>query len=99
MGTDIDCRGPHTCDPAVHRQWLRRLSSNHRRARRAGENRTAAEWHLERQYIGGVLTNPPDNLIGWIQAARAINPQTVMPTTNVSEQDARDTAAYFYALN
>jgi cytochrome c2 len=53
----------------------------------------------ERQYIGGVLTNTPDNLISWIRAARAINPQTAMPTTNVSEQDARDMAAYLYALN
>ena len=53
----------------------------------------------ERQYIGGVLTNTPDNLISWIRAARAINPKTAMPTTNVSEQDARDMAAYLYALN
>ena len=53
----------------------------------------------ERQYIGGVLTNTPDHLIRWIRAARAINPQTAMPSTNVSEQDARDMAAYLYALN
>jgi len=53
----------------------------------------------ERQYIGGVLTNTPDNLISWIRAARVINPQTAMPTTNVPEQDARDMAAYLYALN
>jgi hypothetical protein len=26
-------------------------------------------------------------------------PQTAMPSTNVSEQDARDMAAYLYALN
>jgi mono/diheme cytochrome c family protein len=53
----------------------------------------------ERQYVAGVLANTPANLIRWIRYARAINPQTAMPSTNVSEQDARDMAAYLYSLN
>jgi hypothetical protein len=36
---------------------------------------------------------------GTAESARTINPQTAMPTTNVSEQDARDMAAYLYLLN
>ncbi|TIN48647.1 MAG: c-type cytochrome [Mesorhizobium sp.] len=49
-------------------------------------------------YVGGVLSNNPENLIRWIRAAREINPHTAMPSTGISEQEARDVAAYLYAL-
>jgi cytochrome c1 len=53
----------------------------------------------QRQYIGGILRNTPKNLVAWIRFARELDPQTAMPTTNVAEQEARDMAAYLYALN
>ncbi|MDG4853917.1 c-type cytochrome [Mesorhizobium sp. M1A.F.Ca.IN.022.07.1.1] len=51
-----------------------------------------------RVIIGGVLANNPENLIRWIRGAREINPHTAMPSTRVTEQQARDIAAYLYAL-
>ncbi|MBZ9799455.1 c-type cytochrome [Mesorhizobium sp. ES1-4] len=52
----------------------------------------------DRVFIGGVLANNPENLIRWIRAAREINPHTAMPSTRITEQQARDIAAYLYAL-
>ncbi|RVD60104.1 c-type cytochrome [Mesorhizobium sp. M2D.F.Ca.ET.185.01.1.1] len=51
-----------------------------------------------RVYIGGVLANNPENLVRWIRSAREINPHTAMPSTRITEQQARDIAAYLYAL-
>ncbi|WP_342447701.1 c-type cytochrome [Mesorhizobium australicum] len=52
----------------------------------------------DRVFIAGVLANNPENLIRWIRAAREINPHTAMPSTGITEQQARDIAAYLYAL-
>jgi cytochrome c1 len=52
----------------------------------------------DRIYIAGSLVNSPDNLIHWIRDARAINPHTAMPSTHVTESEARDMAAYLYSL-
>jgi len=51
-----------------------------------------------RIYIGGILSNDPSNLIRWIRAAREVNPHTAMPSTGITEQQARDVAAYIYSL-
>lgn len=51
-----------------------------------------------RVYIAGELVNTSDNLIHWIRDSRSINPHTAMPSTFISEQDARDLAAYLYSL-
>ena len=51
-----------------------------------------------RVYIGGMLANNPENLIRWIRSAREINPHTAMPSTRITEQQARDIAAYLYGL-
>lgn len=51
----------------------------------------------KRVYIAGVVGNSPDNLIQWIVAPRAFAPRTAMPTTGISEAEARDVAAYLYA--
>ncbi|PBB84901.1 MULTISPECIES: c-type cytochrome [unclassified Mesorhizobium] len=51
-----------------------------------------------RVYIGGVMANNPQNMIRWIRSAREINPHTAMPSTKITEQQARDIAAYLYAL-
>ena len=52
----------------------------------------------ERAYVGGVITNTPDNLVRWIRDPKAIDSLTAMPTLGVTEAEARDIAAYLYAL-
>lgn len=52
-----------------------------------------------RHYISGRLANTPDNLIRWIQYPQAIEPGTAMPNMGVTDQDARDIAAYLYTLH
>ena len=49
-----------------------------------------------RIYLGGVLANTPDNMIRWLLDPPAIDPLTAMPATGISEQQARDIAAYLY---
>lgn len=44
------------------------------------------------------MPNTPGNLISWIRDPRIIHPQTPMPDTGVTEEDARDIAAYLYTL-
>jgi cytochrome c1 len=51
----------------------------------------------KRVYVGGVLTNSPDNLIRWIVDPQQFSPRTAMPATGISEPEARDVAAYLYA--
>jgi cytochrome c len=51
-----------------------------------------------RAYVGGVLTNSPENMIRWIRDPRAVDPLTAMPTLGVTDQDARDIASYLYTL-
>jgi cytochrome c2 len=48
-------------------------------------------------YIAGVLENRSDNLVAWIVSPQRFSPQTAMPATGISEQEARDLAAYLYA--
>jgi cytochrome c len=50
-----------------------------------------------RVYVGGVLTNSPSNLVRWIVSPQAFSPRTAMPTTGISEAEARDVAAYLYS--
>jgi cytochrome c len=50
-----------------------------------------------RAVIGGVLPNTPDNITRWIEDAPSISPQTAMPNLGLSEEQARDIAAYLYA--
>ena len=51
-----------------------------------------------REYIGGVATNTPDNLVQWITNPKAIDSKTAMPVTGVSDEQARHIAAYLYTL-
>jgi cytochrome c len=48
--------------------------------------------------IAGQVPNTPDNLVRWIRDPQAIEPGTAMPNLGVSEQTARDIAAYLYTL-
>jgi cytochrome c oxidase assembly factor CtaG/cytochrome c2 len=51
-----------------------------------------------RQYLGGHLTNTPDNIVKWIQHPQAIDPKNAMPELGVTEQDAKDISAFLYTL-
>ncbi len=49
-------------------------------------------------YIAGVLSNVPSNMVDWIMNPQAFVPGNAMPIMGVSEEDARDMAAYLYTL-
>jgi cytochrome c len=51
-----------------------------------------------RGYVAGVLPNRPANLIAWLRDPPAITPATAMPNLGLTEQEARDMAAYLYTL-
>ena len=51
----------------------------------------------QRVYVGGVVTNSPDNMIRWIVSPQTFSPRTAMPATGISEAEARDVAAYLYS--
>jgi putative membrane protein len=51
-----------------------------------------------RTYLGGHLTNTPDNLIKWIQHPQAIDPKNAMPELGIGDQEAKDIAAFLYTL-
>jgi cytochrome c len=56
------------------------------------------ETFRERAYVAGVVPHTPENLIRWIQDPPAIDSLTAMPRLGVSQSQARDIAAYLYAL-
>jgi mono/diheme cytochrome c family protein len=51
-----------------------------------------------RRYIGGVLPNNRENMIRWLRSSREISPHTAMPSSGISEDEARDVADYLYSL-
>lgn len=51
-----------------------------------------------RSYIGGNVANTPANLIKWIKSPPSLKPKTAMPALGLSEQQARDAAAYLDTL-
>jgi cytochrome c len=52
-----------------------------------------------RTYLAGSLPNTPANLVRWIQVPQSVRPGSAMPNLDVAEPDARDIAAYLYALD
>ncbi|NIC05703.1 c-type cytochrome [Billgrantia bachuensis] len=52
----------------------------------------------ERRYIAGVLANNPENMVRWLRHPTEVDPLTAMPDLDVTEQDARDMAAYLETL-
>jgi cytochrome c len=50
-----------------------------------------------RVYIGTML-NTPEHLIQWLRNPRSIDPMAAMPNVGLSEQQARDVAAFLYTL-
>jgi cytochrome c1 len=49
-----------------------------------------------RTYIAGNVYNTAPNLEAWIRLPDSVEPGTVMPTLGVSQEEARDIAAYLY---
>ena len=52
-----------------------------------------------RRTVGGRLDNTPENMVRWLRHTREIDPLTAMPEMGVTEQDARDIAAYLGTLD
>lgn len=50
----------------------------------------------DRLYLAGQIPNRPEELIRWIRHPQQIVPGTLMPDLGVTEQDARDIAAFLY---
>lgn len=57
------------------------------------------EGFAARPLIAGVLPNQPDTLVHFVRDAPALAPQTGMPPMPITEQEARDVAAYLYTLD
>jgi cytochrome c len=50
-----------------------------------------------RVYVGGVAFNSPQNLVQWIVSPQTFSEHSAMPSTGISEAEAKDVAAYLYA--
>ena len=51
-----------------------------------------------RSYLTGRLSNTPTNMVRWIQHPQHVERGTAMPEMGVTEDDARDIAAFLYTL-
>ena len=52
-----------------------------------------------RSLIAGKLANTPDNMVLWLRKTQEVKPLTAMPQLGLTEQDARDIAAYLATLH
>lgn len=52
-----------------------------------------------RGLIAGAVPNTADQMVRWLRDPRSIDPETAMPAMQVSEQDARDIAAFLATLD
>jgi cytochrome c1 len=51
-----------------------------------------------RTMIAGDFPNMPENLAHWVQAPTSMKPKTAMPDLGLTDQQARDVAAYLETL-
>lgn len=51
-----------------------------------------------RTIIGGNFANTPENLVHWVQSPKSMKPKTAMPDLGLTDQQARDVAAYLENL-
>jgi putative membrane protein len=51
-----------------------------------------------RIFLAGYLRNTPDNMIAWLKDPQKILPGNAMPDMHLSQDQARDIAAYLYTL-
>ena len=63
----------------------------------AGAVGPSLEGFAEQGLIAGRLPNRPDVLAAFVRDAPAVLPGTTMPAMPLSEEEARDVAAYLYA--
>lgn len=54
--------------------------------------------YAQRVYVAGKFPHDAAHLVRWIRDAPALAPRTAMPAMGVSEQEARDMAAYLQGL-
>jgi cytochrome c len=52
----------------------------------------------KRLVLAGEIPHTTDNLVDWIRHPKEHRPGTVMPDMGVTEDDARDMAAYLYSI-
>lgn len=52
----------------------------------------------ERTFVAGMLRNEPGNLVRWIRSPQSVVPGNAMPDMGITEQQARDIAAFLYTL-
>lgn len=53
---------------------------------------------VSRALVAGKLPRTTDNIVRWLRHTQQVKPGTAMPTLGVTEQDARDMAAYLETL-
>jgi cytochrome c2 len=51
-----------------------------------------------RTFIAGYIQNSPDNMAAWIEDPQRMLPGNAMPRMGISQQDARDIAAFLSTL-
>jgi cytochrome c2 len=51
-----------------------------------------------RTFLGGVVPNTPENMVAWLMNPRSFEPMTAMPALGLTEDHAREIAAYLYTL-
>lgn len=56
----------------------------------------ALDNYSRRSYVAGKFPNEPATLVRWIVDAPSMAPLTAMPAIAMSEQEAKDMAAYLY---
>jgi mono/diheme cytochrome c family protein len=52
-----------------------------------------------RKYIAGILPNSEENMVRWLRATKELAPLSAMPQLGITEQDARDMAAFLATLD
>lgn len=63
-----------------------------------GEVGPSLQHYAQRIYVAGKFPHDDAHLASWIQDPPALAPSTAMPNQGVSEQEARDIAAYLRSL-
>lgn len=51
-----------------------------------------------RTTVAGVLPNTPPQLVRWLRDPQGVTPGNAMPSTNLTDPQARDVAAFLYTL-
>jgi cytochrome c1 len=52
----------------------------------------------ERTIVAGLLPNTPENLRAWLKDPQAIVPGNAMPNSELTDNEAKDVAAFLYTL-